>query len=161
VFRGSAVQASAPGLIEWEMPPVSEQEVQVTSSENEQIPWRLVGDRLRLFAGQPGVVTIRTPDQESRLNLALPEVGDVKWDPPEGALRGVPPPVSGASLAGVALWPWFSLLALAILAVDWHYFGRGSTASVTAAGPADSTTPPPVGLGLSTPPAEREEQLTR
>jgi hypothetical protein len=161
VFRGSAVQASAPGLIEWEMPPVSEQEVQVTSSENEQIPWRLVGDRLRLFAGQPGVVTIRTPDQESRLNLALPEVGDAKWDPPEGALRGVPPPVSGASLAGVALWPWFSLLALAILAVDWHYFGRGSTASVTAAGPADSTTPPPVGLGLSTPPAEREEQLTR
>lgn len=163
VFRGRAVQASAPGLIEWEMPPVSEQDVEVASSENEQIPWRLVGDRLRLFAGSPGVVTIRTPDQESRLNLALPEVGDAKWEPPEGTLRGVPPPVSGASLAGVALWPWLSLLALGILAVDWHYYGRGSTATVTAvAGPSDSSAPPPVaGLGLDAPSTEREEQLTR
>jgi hypothetical protein len=163
VFRGAAVQASAPGLIEWEMPPVTEQEVQVTSSENEQIPWRLVGDRLRLFAGSPGVVTIRTPDQETRLNLALPEVGDAKWTPPEGTLRGIPPPVGGASLAGVALWPWFSLLALAILAADWRYFGRGSTAMVTATpGAAGSATPQPaIGLGLNTPPTEREEQLTR
>ncbi len=163
VFRGRAVQASAPGLIEWEMPPVNDQDVQVVSSGNEQIPWRMLGDRLRLFAGSPGAVTIRTPDQESRLNLALPEVGDAKWEPPENILRGVPPPVSGASLAGVALWPWLSLLALAILAVDWRYYGRGSTATVTAApGTADSSVPPPVtGLGLGAPPTEREEQLTR
>jgi hypothetical protein len=109
------------------------------------------------------VVTIRTPDQETRLNLALPEVGDAKWTPPEGTLRGIPPPVGGASLAGVALWPWFSLLALAILAADWRYFGRGSTAMVTATpGAAGSATPQPaIGLGLNTPPTEREEQLTR
>ncbi|MEX2301686.1 MAG: VWA domain-containing protein [Bryobacterales bacterium] len=162
VFRGAAVQASAPGLIEWEMPPVSEEQVQVSSSEDAHIPWRLVGDRLRLFAGRPGVLTIRTPDQESRLNLTLPEVGDAKWEPPEGTLRGVPPPASGASLAGVALWPWLSLLAMAILAVDWRYYGRGSEATEAAApGPDSSITAPIVGLGLGAPPAEREEQLTR
>jgi hypothetical protein len=144
------------------MPPVSEEQVQVSSSEDAHIPWRLVGDRLRLFAGRPGVLTIRTPDQESRLNLTLPEVGDAKWEPPEGTLRGVPPPASGASLAGVALWPWFSLLAMAILAVDWHYYGRGSEATVAAApGPDSSMTAPIPGLGLGAPPTEREEQLTR
>jgi hypothetical protein len=109
------------------------------------------------------VLTIRTPDQESRLNLTLPEVGDAKWEPPEGTLRGVPPPASGASLAGVALWPWLSLLAMAILAVDWRYYGRGSEATEAAAAgsPQSSMSAPGTGLGLGAPPAEREEQLTR
>lgn len=166
VFRGRAVQASAPGLIEWEMPPVREADVQVVSSEDEQIPWRLVDNRLRLFAGRPGVVTIRTPEQESRLNLTLPEVGNARWEPPEGILRGVPPPASGALLAGVALWPWLSLLALGILAVDWRYYGRGFAASATFAdGTGESVMPAGMtGLGLGAPPngsSTREEQLTR
>jgi hypothetical protein len=166
VFRGQAVQASAPGLIEWEMPPVREEEVQVVSSVDAHIPWRLVDNRLRLFAGAPGVVTIRTPEQESRLSLTLPEVGNARWEPPEGILRGVPPPAPGALLAGVALWPWFSLLALAILAVDWRYFGRGFTSSAAAdEGTAESSHAGGMtGLGLGTPSSSssaREEQLTR
>jgi hypothetical protein len=165
VFRGEAVQASAPGLIEWEMPPVREDEIQVVSSVDEHIPWRLVESRVRLFAGGRGVVTIRTPDQESRLNLTLPEVGNARWEPPEGTLRGVPPPARGALLAGVALWPWLSLLALAILAVDWRYYGRGFTATAETAGGSPETEIGGItALGLGTPPgasSEREEQLTR
>jgi von Willebrand factor type A domain/Aerotolerance regulator N-terminal len=166
VFRGEAVQASAPGLIEWDMPPVREQDVQVVSSQDAHIPWRLVDDRLRLFAGAPGVVTIRTPEQESRLSLTLPEVGDARWEPPEGTLRGVPPPARGALLAGVPLWPWLSLLALAILAVDWRYYGRGFTETAVAVEgtlePAASAGLTGLGLGNGAGRSrEREEQLTR
>jgi hypothetical protein len=166
VFRGEAVQASAPGLIEWEMPrTVREQEVQVVSSEQERIPWRLLENRLRFFAGGPGVVTIRTPEQESRLSLTLPEVGDARWEPPEGTLRGVPPPARAALLAGVALWPWLALLALAILAVDWRYYGRGFAATASAEGMAETAPPSGLtGLGLGASPgapSAPEEQLTR
>jgi hypothetical protein len=148
-------------LIEWEMPPVQEDQVQVTSSEDQHVPWRLTNGRVRLFAGRPGVVTIRTPDQESRLNLTLPEVGNARWEPPEGTLRGIPPPAAGALLGGVPLWPWFSLIALGILAVDWRYFGRGATtlASAEPLGPAVSSEF--TGLGLGSSPGSREEQLTR
>ena len=166
VFRGEAVQASAPGLIEWDMPPVREQDVQVVSSQDAHIPWRLVDNRLRLFAGAPGVVTIRTPEQESRLSLTLPEVGDARWEPPERTLRGVPPPAHGALLAGVPLWPWLSLLALAILAVDWRYYGRGFTETAVAVEgtlePAASAGLTGLGLGNGAGRSrEREEQLTR
>jgi hypothetical protein len=165
VFRSQAVQASSPGLIEWEMPPVREQDVQVVSPEDGQIPWRMVENRLRFFAGRPGVVTIRTPEQESRLGLTLPEVGDARWEPPEGTLRGVPPPAPGALLAGVELWPWLSLLALGILAVDWRFYGRGVVAAAVEEGVAEPETPAAItGLGLGSSAngsVKHKEQLTR
>jgi hypothetical protein len=163
VFRGKAVQASSPGLVEWELPPVLEEQVQVVSSEQEHIPWRLVDGRLRLFAGRPGVVTVQTPQQESQLSLTLPEVGNARWEPPEGTLRGVPPPAGSASLAGVPLWPFFSVLALLILALDWRFWGRGAAATAEAAD-APPASPGPgefQGLGLEAPPSVSEEQLTR
>jgi len=95
------------------------------SSESGAAPtWLWREGAVRLFADSPGVVRVRTPYQNSLISMTLPDVGRVQWTPPETARTGVPS--AAANLSGVALWPWLALLGLALLAVDWTLFGRGS-----------------------------------
>jgi hypothetical protein len=58
----------------------------------------------------------------------LPELGDARWTPPDGALKGIPPPAAASAPGRIALWPLFAIVAAILLAVDWKLYGRRSPA---------------------------------
>jgi hypothetical protein len=162
VFRGATVRAAAPGLVEFDMPAVREEEVQIRSSSENHVPWRLAEDRLRFFAGRPGRVSVRTPDQEIEFHLDLPGSGDAIWTPPSGTREGVPPPSVAQVLSAGSLWPWLCVAALAVLLAEWRFWGRvpGQLDSGAARGRtlASESPEPPADPATSRQP---EEQLTR
>jgi hypothetical protein len=113
---------------------------------------------VRLFSQSPSVSLVRTPYDQVRLAMSLPETPTARWQPPADALRGVPPAASRLSPAGARLWPWLALLALAILAYDWTVYGRGVRA---LAGPGDSPAEGPVGLRGEPEQAAQPEEVLR
>lgn len=160
-FRASEVAAQSPGLVELDIGEESEENVSVTSSENADLPWVLRDGRLRFYAGSPGTVTVRTPSLETQLALNLPRRPGGFWEPPQGALRGVPRPVSRVSAATAILWPWLALAGLACLIVEWKLYGRASRAGVA---PLSRTTERPAapigGVSMTEQPGRtREKEL--
>ncbi|HYM09292.1 MAG TPA: VWA domain-containing protein, partial [Bryobacterales bacterium] len=100
LFRASEVTAGPPGVIEADAPAGTRPEqVHVRSAQGRELPFTLVADRLRFFAGQAGTVHVTMPERELVYALNLPEVGDARWTPPPGTKRGVPP-ASGATPLG-------------------------------------------------------------
>ena len=130
VFRLSEYRAEAPGSVSIDVGSAASNQIQVRRVSGGEPAWVLEQGRVRLFAPQPGVTRVSTPLQSSRLSLSLPEAGVERWTPDASVLKGLPPP-SGVSLAGVRLWPWLALAALALLAIDWRLFGRGSRTVAT------------------------------
>jgi hypothetical protein len=56
-------------------------------------------------------------------SLTLPQMWESRWEPPQGARRGIPrPPVLGADYA--ELWRWLAILGAAGLVAEWILFGR-------------------------------------
>ena len=74
----------------------------------------------------PGNVEVTTPFREAGWSLTLPELGTSRWEPPEGTLRGVPPPSAAEAGWGFPLWPWLALLAAVCWLIDWTCYGRVS-----------------------------------
>jgi hypothetical protein len=98
--------------------------ISVASDDRQPVPWTLDGRTLRLFAANPGVIRIGTPDRSLSLSLTLPEPGDVIWSPRK-AVYGLPP----ARLPGRApreLWYWLALLGGVGLFLEWLLYARGS-----------------------------------
>jgi hypothetical protein len=124
VFRGSEIRVAPPGLIDTEVPGVRAEQMQISSSENMNLPWSLTRDRLRFFAGQPGRVLARSPLQQWEFDLTLPQVGVVAWQPPAAVLRGVPPAFQQPVVGGSRPWQWLALAGLLCLLADWILFGR-------------------------------------
>ena len=133
VFLSTELRAAPPGLVETVLESEREEDLTVSSAENPVLPWSLSNGRLRFYAARPGTVQVRTPYQRLQFALNLPEIAAARWEPPERVRNGVPPPARTASGPGVELWPWLALMALVLLVVDWHLFGRSSA---PAAGPA-------------------------
>ena len=133
VFLSTELRAAPPGLVETVLESEREEDLTVSSAENPALPWSLTNRRLRFYAARPGTVQVRTPHQRLQFALNLPEIAAARWEPPERVRNGVPPPTRTAGGPGVELWPWLALMALVLLVVDWHLFGR---LSVPAAGPA-------------------------
>lgn len=138
VFRLAEYRAESPGSVRWEVGPVERAEVAVQAVEGDDPVWVWDEGEVRLFSRVPGTYLLRTPFQQTRLTMSLPETAPERRTPPDGALQGVPPPWSGVSGVSAAWWPWLALAALALLASDWRLFGRrpGAVASSAAAAPA-------------------------
>ena len=130
VFRLSEYRAEAPGSVSIDVGSATSSQIQVRRVNGGEPAWVLEQGRVRLFAPQPGVTQVSTPLQSSRLSLSLPEAGVERWTPDASVLKGLPP-AAGVSLSGVRLWPWLALAALALLAIDWRLFGRGSRTVAT------------------------------
>jgi hypothetical protein len=124
VFRGSEIRVAPPGLMETDVSGLREDQLEVASPENVNLPWSLTRDRLRLFAGRPGRVTVRSPLQQWEFDLTLPQVGSVDWEPPADVLRGVPPALQQPTVDGSRPWRWLALAGLLCLLTDWVLFGR-------------------------------------
>ena len=149
VFQSSRVATRAPGLVEVEVGDEPAESIAVASAENPNLPWVVRDGRLRFFAGSPGTVRVRTPSLDTRLALDLPQVASAGWTPPEGALRGVPPPSVSASPEGVPLWPWLALAALICLAAEWTLFGRATRAGVAPLSAGGEPSQPSAGLSIA------------
>ncbi|MCB1020797.1 MAG: hypothetical protein KDC27_12770, partial [Acidobacteria bacterium] len=153
VFRIAEFRAESPGSAEIDLTPATRSQVEVEPIEGRSPAWVWSDGRVRLFSRAPSVSWVRTPFDQVRLAMTLPQTATARWQAPADVLRGVPPAASRLSPSGARLWPWLSLLALVILAVDWALYGRGvSAASMTS--PPDA---PLTGgsLGLDREPAEQ------
>ena len=106
-----------------------------------------------------GGTMVRTPFDQVRLAMTLPQTATARWQPPADVLRGVPPAASRLSPVGKRIWPWLALLALAILAYDWAAYGRGVSAAAATSEPAPPSGPLGLGLEPSARAPEHEEAL--
>ena len=147
LFLSRQVLAGSPGLVETPVDAEDESEVAVRSAETSSLPWSLKDGRLRFFMPTPGNVEVKTPFRETGWSLTLPELGTARWEPPEGTLRGVPPPSAAAAGWGFPLWPWLALLAVVCWLIDWTYYGRVSPPRSAAAVPASAGRFNPITLG--------------
>lgn len=128
LFKSTELSSRPPGLVEMPLSGETAEEIAVTAPGNSGLTWFVRGDRLRFYAGKPGAVTVRTPYTDARFDLTLPELGAARWTPPEGTLKGIPPPAAASAPGRVALWPLFAILATILLGVDWKLYGRKSPA---------------------------------
>lgn len=140
LFLSRDVRAGPPGLVETSISVEDEDDVTVSSAEDGNLPWSLEKDRLRFFMPLPGNVRVRTPFRESSWSLTLPELGAARWEPPDSALLGVPPPSSVDSGLRFPLWPWLAFLAVVCWLIDWFLYGRMSPprSASTPSGPTRS-----------------------
>jgi hypothetical protein len=51
---------------------------------------------------------------------------DVKWTPPAGVKRGIPP-LSDPVRRSTVLWPWLALAGATLLIAEWLIYGRQTT----------------------------------
>lgn len=128
LFKTTELSSRPPGLVEMPLSGETAEEIAVAAPGNSGLTWFVRGDRLRLYAGRPGAVTVRTPYTDARFDLTLPELGEARWTPPEGALKGIPPPAAASAPTRIALWPLFAIAAAILLGVDWNLYGRKSPA---------------------------------
>lgn len=157
VFRVAEFRAESPGSVEVDVSPATREQVEVETLDGRSPAWVWSDGRVRLFSRAPSVSLVKTPFDQVRLSMNLPETAAARWQPPADVLRGVPPAASRLNPAGKRLWPWLALLALAILAFDWMRFGRAVGATVSHEPPAA-----PAGLSLGLGRQEREpEEVAR
>lgn len=123
-FQSVAVEARPPGVLRLPLGTSDDSHVSVSTANGLQPIWFRRDDDLRLFRAEPGTVQVDTPSQSTRVSMTLPAPGQAIWQPPATVRRGIPDAAGG--LGGIALWPWLSLLALALLVIDWRWFGDPS-----------------------------------
>jgi hypothetical protein len=97
--------------------------VRVTAEDGSALPFTMHGRTLEFFAGSPGSVRITAGDHEYLYSLTLPQLGDVKWEPPAEARQGIPH-FAGVLDSAKDLWPWLALLGAAALMAEWLMYGR-------------------------------------
>lgn len=100
--------------------------VSVVGDTGERVPFTIQGRTLRLFAATPQTLRISAGDRELVYSLTLPEVADVKWEPPRQARHGIPS-FAGVEKTSSDLWPLLALLGALSLFVEWWLFGRRKT----------------------------------
>ncbi len=101
--------------------PVGPGDVKITRDDGSAIPFTLDHHTLRFFDGARENVRVQGPNRESSYALTLPEMWDVKWQPPVQALRGLGSRHAMAPKHS-ELWPWLAALGTLLLAADWVVF---------------------------------------
>ena len=120
-FRQSDLSVQLAGTV---MAPLeTAQPVQVTRANGLPIPFTLEHGALRFFSGDRENIRVAEGDRESVYSLTLPEMWDVKWLPPAGALRGIPR-ARGVAAIQPEIWPWLAVLGGLCLLAEWILFAR-------------------------------------
>jgi hypothetical protein len=98
--------------------------IQVLAADNRPLPFTVQDNSLRFFTASPGTVRVLAGDRETVYSLTLPEVAEIRWEPPSQTLHGVPRP-AGTGPASRDLWRALALAGAAGLFAEWMLFGRG------------------------------------
>ena len=102
---------------------VAESQVKVVDENGAALPFTLRDRTLDFFAGVPGVVRVVAGDREYVHSLTLPQLWDVRWQPPAEAAKGIPHWRVAAD-ASSDLWPLLAILGAAGLLAEWLLYGR-------------------------------------
>ncbi len=124
VFRRSEVAAATVGTVKLPLDQdLAASAVKVTAEDASPLPFTLHDRTLEFFSGAPGSARVLAGDTEYIYSLTLPQLGDVRWEPPADAHRGIPRflPAPDRSFD---LWPWLALLGAVGLLTEWLFFGR-------------------------------------
>jgi hypothetical protein len=128
-FRQSDFSVQAAGTVS--TPLETAQPIQVTRANGAQVPFTVDHGALRFFSGDRENVRVADGDRESVYSLTLPEMWDVKWRPPAGALHGIPRS-RGIAARQPEIWPWLAVLGGACLLAEWTLFARVRRARLKA-----------------------------
>jgi hypothetical protein len=124
IFRKWEISGASVGSVKLAMDPNTPQDsVTVTTAEGTRLPFTVRDRVLNFFSGTPGAVRVVAGDREYVYSLTLPEMGDVKWEPPPEVLKGIPRFAAVAQNAG-DLWQWLALAGAAGLGLEWFLYGR-------------------------------------
>jgi hypothetical protein len=100
--------------------------VEVLTDNGNILPFNVRDKSIMFFAGDPSRVRVISGNTERVYSLTLPEMWDVKWTPPAGVKRGIPP-FSDPVRRSTVLWPWLALGGATLLIAEWLIFGRQTT----------------------------------
>jgi hypothetical protein len=104
-------------------------ELRVIDESGQQVPYTLRDDQVRFYSARIGTVRVMQDGREQTYSLALPEIPEAVWTPPQRARRGVPSAAGGLAQAR-DLWVWLAVLGALGLLLDWLLFapaGSGQT----------------------------------
>ena len=124
IFRRSEISGASVGavklLMDQETP---DKDIRVTAEDGSPVPFTLRDRTLNFFSGAPGSVRVVAGDREYLYSLTLPQLGEIRWEPPSDAARGIPRP-SQVLDASSDVWPWLAIAGLAGLLAEWMLYGR-------------------------------------
>jgi hypothetical protein len=134
-FRRPDAQAGSVGSVNVPLDSgVDRSAIRVLDAGQRPLPFTIEGNVLRFFSGAPGDVRVIAGARETVYSLSLPDVGDVLWQPPANAARGIPRGFARSS-ASVNWWPWLAIAGAIGLFVDWMLYGRSRVVRVAARAP--------------------------
>jgi len=127
VFRRVEVSGASVGSVKLSVeqagPGIDAKSVKVTAEGGESLPFTFHDGTVEFFAGARGSVRVAAGDREYVYALTLPQVGDVKWEPPAEARTGIPR-FSILPDSSTDLWPWLAVSGMICLLAEWYLYGR-------------------------------------
>jgi hypothetical protein len=124
VFRDVDVGTQSAGAVA--MPyTANASSVQVLTDSGDALPFNVRDKSVEFFAGESARVRVIAGNSERVYSLTLPEMWDVKWNPPAGVRKGIPA-WNDALRRNRDWWPWLAVLGAAILIGEWIAYGRYS-----------------------------------
>ncbi len=124
LFRRIEIQAGSVGAVtvplESDVDPAT---IRVLADNGLQLPFTIRDRQLRFFSPAPGTVRLTVGDRELVSSLNLPEVGEIRWQPPKTlrtGYRGVGGPESSAR----DIWQWLAIAGALVLLAEFLLFGR-------------------------------------
>ncbi len=124
VFRDVDVGAQSTGPVAMALA-TENKNVQVLGDNGTTLPFNVRDRSVQFFAGQPQRVRVIAGNSERVYSLTLPELWDVKWNPPSTARRGLPS-WNDALRRNSDICQFLALLGAALLIFEWIGWGRHS-----------------------------------
>lgn len=124
VFRDVDVGAQSTGPVAMALAS-DRRDVQVLADNGSVLPFNVRDRAVQFFAGKQERVRVIAGNSERVYSLTLPELWDVKWNPPATARRGLPS-WNDALRRNSDVWPILALLGAALLIFEWFAWGRHS-----------------------------------
>ena len=124
IFRRSEISGGSVGAVKLQMDqdtPLNN--ITVTTSEGERLPFTMRERALNFFSGTPDSIRVVAGDREYLYSLNLPELWETRWEPPADAAKGVPRFARVSSGAG-DLWPFLAVAGGLLLVLEWLLYGR-------------------------------------
>jgi hypothetical protein len=127
VFRDVDVATQSAGAVSSPLASdIDRKSVQVLTDSGKVLPFNIRDRAVQFFAGESARVRVIAGNSERVYSLTLPEMWDVKWNPPATARHGIPAWNDNVRRSR-SLWPWLALAGLALLLAEWIAFGSYTT----------------------------------